>query len=74
MKYFPSSSSLQDTWSHPGAFSYGEPVRVTDIAAYLNGQTQRHPGLGYLAEQGLIEQERYGPVKLTARGKNYAGW
>ncbi|HOB86450.1 MAG TPA: metal-dependent transcriptional regulator [Bacillota bacterium] len=74
MKYFPSSSSLQDYLEAILVLSRtGEPVRVTDIAAYLNlAKPSVTQALGTLREQGLIEQERYGPVKLTARGKNYA--
>jgi len=49
-----------------------ETVRVTDIAERLNlTKASVSQALSQLREQGLIVQERYGPVKLTERGLYY---
>jgi DtxR family transcriptional regulator, Mn-dependent transcriptional regulator len=51
----------------------GEPVRVTDIASRLSlAKASVTQALGALREQGLIHQDRYGPVELTPRGRHYA--
>ncbi len=47
-------------------------VRVTDIAERLNlTKASVSQALNQLREQGLVTQERYGPVKLTERGRYY---
>ncbi len=47
-------------------------VRVTDIAARLNlTKASVSQALNQLREQGLINQDRYGPVELTERGRYY---
>lgn len=51
-----------------------ETVRVTDIAERLNlTKASVSQALCQLREQGLIIQERYGPVRLTERGLYYGG-
>lgn len=50
-----------------------ETVRVTDIARRLNlSKASVSQALGQLREQDLIDQDHYGPVKLTATGEKYA--
>lgn len=50
-----------------------EAVRVTDIASSLNiAKPSVAQALGVLREQGLITQDRYGPVRLTKKGRVYA--
>jgi len=47
-------------------------VRVTDIAERLNlTKASVSQALSQLREQGLIIQDRYGPVELTERGRYY---
>ena len=47
-------------------------VRVTDIAERLNlSKASVSQALSQLREQGLIIQDRYGPVELTERGRYY---
>lgn len=47
-------------------------VRVTDIAGRLNlTKASVSQALNQLREQGLITQDRYGPVELTDRGRYY---
>lgn len=49
-----------------------ETVRVTDIAERLHlTKASVSQALSQLREQGLINQDRYGPVKLTERGRYY---
>jgi DtxR family Mn-dependent transcriptional regulator len=49
-----------------------ETVRVTDIAERLNlTKASVSQALSQLREQGLINQDRYGPVELTERGRYY---
>lgn len=49
-------------------------VRVTDLAERLNlTKASVSQALCQLREQGLIVQERYGPVELTERGRRYGG-
>lgn len=49
------------------------PVRVTDIAMKLNiAKASVAQALTHLKEQGLIRQERYGPVELTEKGRKFA--
>lgn len=49
-----------------------ETVRVTDIAERLNlTKASVSQALNQLREQGLINQDRYGPVELTERGRYY---
>jgi len=51
----------------------GDPVRVTDIAMELNiAKASVTQALSILKKQGLVYQDRYGPVKLTDEGKKYA--
>lgn len=48
-------------------------ARVTDIAERLNiAKPSVIQTLTLLKEKGLIIQDRYGPVELTAEGKGYA--
>ncbi len=47
-------------------------VRVTDIAERLNlTKASVSQALNQLREQGLITQDRYGPVELTEQGRYY---
>lgn len=47
-------------------------VRVTDIAERLNlTKASVSQALSQLREQGLIVQDRYGPVELTEKGRYY---
>ena len=47
-------------------------VRVTDIAERLNlTKASVSQALNQLREQGLVMQERYGPVELTEKGLYY---
>ena len=49
------------------------PVRVTDIALKLNiAKASVAQALSLLKDQGLIRQERYGPVELTEKGRRCA--
>lgn len=51
----------------------GERVRVTDIALELNiAKASVTQALSILKKQGLVYQDRYGPVKLTNEGQDYA--
>jgi DtxR family transcriptional regulator, Mn-dependent transcriptional regulator len=51
----------------------GDAVRVTDIATSLNlAKASVSQALALLREQGLVEQERYGPVQLTVKGRQFA--
>lgn len=70
----PISDSLQDYLETILNLSRGgEPVRVTDIASQLSlAKASVTQALGVLREQGLIHQDRYGPVELTARGRHFA--
>jgi DtxR family transcriptional regulator, Mn-dependent transcriptional regulator len=74
MAPIPISDSLQDYLEAIlNLSSDGEAVRVTDIAARLNlAKASVTQALGVLREQGLIRQDRYGPVALTAKGCHYA--
>ncbi len=48
-------------------------ARVTDIADRLHiAKPSVIQALALLKEKGLITQERYGPVELTAKGRIYA--
>lgn len=48
-------------------------VRVTDIALELNlAKASVAQALTLLKEQGMIQQERYGPVELTEKGRRHA--
>ena len=48
-------------------------ARVTDIAEVMNiAKPSVIQALNLLKEKRLIEQERYGPVKLTEKGWEYA--
>jgi DtxR family Mn-dependent transcriptional regulator len=48
-------------------------ARVTDIAARLEiAKPSVIQALTLLREKGLIIQDRYGPVELTAEGRHYA--
>lgn len=49
-----------------------DTVRVTDIAERLNlSKASVSQALSQLREQGLVIQDRYGPVELTERGRYY---
>lgn len=48
-------------------------VRSVDVAEDLGvSKASVSKALGYLRENGMIEQERYGRVKLTSQGAEYA--
>ncbi|MDP4279368.1 MAG: metal-dependent transcriptional regulator [Dehalococcoides mccartyi] len=48
-------------------------IRVTDIAAKLSiAKATVTQGIEYLKKHGLVLQEKYGPVELTASGKAMA--
>jgi DtxR family Mn-dependent transcriptional regulator len=48
-------------------------VRTTDIASRLGvSKASVNQAMASLAERGLIQQERYGPVMLTEPGLRYA--
>lgn len=48
-------------------------VRVTDIAAMLNvSKASVHRAMQTLKEEGFVEQEHYGTLKLTESGLAYA--
>jgi DtxR family Mn-dependent transcriptional regulator len=48
-------------------------IRVTDIAASLKlAKATVAQGINHLKQHGLVMQERYGPVELTARGREMA--
>lgn len=50
-----------------------QTARVTDIAEQLNiAKPSVIQALTLLKEKGLIVQDRYGPVELTAEGRLYA--
>lgn len=45
-------------------------ARVTDIAASLNiAASSVNEGIQKLSENGLVTQQKYGPIKLTKKGK-----
>lgn len=74
MSPMPISASLQDYLEviHELSRSHGS-ARVTDIAARLDlAKASVTQALAVLREQGLVEQERYGPVILTGKGRRYA--
>jgi DtxR family Mn-dependent transcriptional regulator len=74
MSPLPISASLQDYLEviHELSRSQG-PVRVTDIAVRLDlAKASVTQAVTVLREQGLVEQERYGPVALTEKGRRYA--
>lgn len=51
-----------------------EAVRSVDIANHLNvSKASVTKAMGILREAGLIEQEHYGLVRLTAQGRTRAG-
>ncbi len=74
MAPIPVSASLQDYLEAILNLSgSGELVRVTDIAESLNlAKASVNQALGVLRDQGLVEQDRYGPVSLTEEGRKYA--
>lgn len=48
-------------------------ARTTDIAAHLQvSKASVNQAVGLLAQRGLIRQERYGPIYLTASGEDEA--
>lgn len=52
--------------------SVGE-IRVTDVAAQLKlAKATVAQGINHLKQHGLVLQERYGPVELTASGREMA--
>ncbi len=70
----PVTSSLQDYLEVIlNLMEEKETARVTDIADQLNiAKPSVIQALTLLKEKGLIIQDRYGPVELTAEGKRYA--
>ncbi len=68
------SASLQDYLEVILSLSQkGEPVRVTDIASELNiAKASVTQALSTLKKEGMIYQDRYGPVRLTEKGSEYA--
>ncbi len=70
----PVTSSLQDYLETIlNLIEENKVARVTDIAERLNiAKPSVIQALTLLKEKNLIEQERYGPVKLTAKGRGYA--
>lgn len=73
MSPLPLSASMQDYLEEILNLSNSlETVRVTDIAERLSlSKASVSQALGQLREQGLITQDRYGPVELTERGRYY---
>ena len=50
-----------------------DEIRVTDIASMLNiAKASVAQGIDHLKKHGLVLQEKYGPVELTASGKKVA--
>jgi DtxR family transcriptional regulator, Mn-dependent transcriptional regulator len=50
-----------------------DEIRVTDVAAQLGiAKATVAQGIDHLKKHGLVTQERYGPVELTASGKEMA--
>ncbi len=70
----PVTASLQDYLEVILTLSQeNQQVRVTDIADSLNiAKASVTQALSTLKEQDLINQTRYGPVELTAKGRSYA--
>ncbi len=70
----PVTSSLQDYLEVIlNLIQDKKTARVTDIADQLNiAKPSVIQALTLLKEKGLITQDRYGPVELTAEGKRYA--
>ena len=70
----PVTSSLQDYLETIlNLAQENKTARVTDIAERLNiAKPSVIQALSLLKEKGLIVQDRYGPVELTAEGKQYA--
>ncbi len=68
------TSSLQDYLEVILSLSKQQrTVRVTDIANSLDiAKASVSQALNSLKKQGLIKQSYYGPVELTAKGKEYA--
>ncbi|MGB4338816.1 MAG: metal-dependent transcriptional regulator [Bacillota bacterium] len=69
------SPSLEDyleaVWDLCGSETDG--VRTTDIAMRLGvSKSSVNQAMASLAERGLVQQERYGPVVLTEAGCRYA--
>jgi len=73
-KSMPVTSSLQDYLEVIlNLIQEKKTARVTDIAERLNiAKPSVIQALTILKERGLIVQDRYGPVELTAEGKRYA--
>ncbi|HSW36296.1 MAG TPA: metal-dependent transcriptional regulator [Candidatus Limnocylindrales bacterium] len=74
VRLIPVTSSLQDYLEVVlNLLQEKETARVTDIAIRLNiAKPSVIQALAILKEQGLIIQNRYGPVELSASGKQYA--
>ncbi len=68
------SSSLQDYLEAILELAQtNSAVRVTDLARKLDiAKASVSQSVGKLAGLGLVEQESYGPIKLTATGKEQA--
>lgn len=73
MSPLPLSAAMQDYLEEILNLSNRlETVRVTDIAGRLNlTKASVSQALNQLREQGLITQDRYGPVELTEQGRYY---
>lgn len=73
MSPLPLSAAMQDYLEEILNLSLQmETVRVTDIAERLSlTKASVSQALAQLREQGLINQDRYGPVELTERGRHY---
>ncbi len=74
MHSLPVTSSLQDYLETILSLAKEKKkARVTDIARQMNiAKPSVIQALTLLKEKGLIIQERYGPVELTAEGERYA--
>ncbi|MGM0688289.1 MAG: metal-dependent transcriptional regulator [Bacillota bacterium] len=74
IKSIPFTSSLQDYLEVIlNLVQENKLARVTDIADQLNiAKPSVIQALSLLKEKGLIVQDRYGPVELTAEGRRYA--
>jgi len=74
IKSIPFTSSLQDYLEVIlNLVQENKSARVTDIADQLNiAKPSVIQALSLLKEKGLIVQDRYGPVELTAEGRRYA--
>lgn len=74
IKRVPVTASLQDYLEAILELAQEDrTARVTDIAERLSiAKPSVIQALTHLKEKGLIAQDRYGPVRLTAEGRRYA--